>query len=107
MIDNAYAMASPGGAEGGALGSGLLGVLPPMIAMFAIFYFLLIRPQQKKQKEHDAMLGALKEGDSVLTNGGIYGTLKKIKGDVLTVQIADNVRVKVSRKSLSKAEGKV
>ncbi len=105
MIENAYAMAPPSGGSEGA-GSGLLGILPPMIAMFVIFYFLLIRPQQKKQKDHDAMLNALKEGDNVLTSGGIYGTIKKIKGDVLTVQIADNVKVKVSRKSVSDLKDK-
>ncbi len=107
MIENAYAMAPlSGSSEGASPGSGLLGILPPMIAMFVIFYFLLIRPQQKKQKDHDAMLNALKEGDNVLTSGGIYGTIKKIKGDVLTVQIADNVKVKVSRKSVSDLKDK-
>ncbi len=100
MIENAYAMAPPS-ADGASPSAGILGILPPMIAMFAIFYFLLIRPQQKKQKEHSAMLQSLKEGDSVLTTGGIYGKIKKIKEDVITVQIADNVRVKVDRKSVS------
>ncbi|MEE9165038.1 MAG: preprotein translocase subunit YajC [Nitrospinota bacterium] len=108
MIENAYAMAPPqGGQEGASPSSGFLGILPPMIAMFVIFYFLLIRPQQKKQKEHDAMLKSLKEGDNVLTSGGIYGTIRKIKDDVLTVQIADNVRVKVSRKSVSDLKDKI
>ena len=68
MIENAYAMAAiPGGKEGASPTSGLLGILPPMIAMFGIFYFLLIRPQQKKTKEHEAMLNELKEGDNILT----------------------------------------
>lgn len=101
MIKEAYAMAPPSSGAEGAPSAGLLGMLPPIIAMFAIFYFLLIRPQQKKQKEHDGMLDALKEGDNILTSGGIYGTIRKIKDDVLTVQIADNVKVKVSRKSVS------
>lgn len=105
MVENAYAMAPPPGGSEGAGTAGLFGMLPPLIAMFAIFYFLLIRPQQKKQKEHTSMLEALKEGDNILTNGGIYGTIKKIKEDVLTVQIADNVRVKVSRKSVSRLKG--
>ncbi len=107
MIENAYAMAPPsGGAEGASPGAGLMGILPPMIAMFLIFYFLLIRPQQKKQREQDALLAALKEGDNILTSGGIYGTIKKVKDDVLTVQIADNVKVKVSRKSVSSLKDK-
>jgi preprotein translocase subunit YajC len=98
---------SQGGSEGGNATSGLLGILPPLIAMFEIFYFFLMRLQQKKQKEHDAMLNALKEGDNILTSGGIFGTIKKIKDDVLTVQIADNVKVKVSRKSVSDLKDKI
>ena len=108
MIENAYAMARPpGGQEGASPTSGFLGILPPMVAMFAIFYFLLIRPQQKKQKELEAMLNSLKEGDTILSSGGIYGTIKKIKGDVLTVQVADNVKVKMSRKSVSSLKDKI
>ena len=79
----------------------------PLVAMFAIFYFLLIRPQQKKQKERDAMLTSLKEGNNVITTGGLYGKIKKIKDDVITLQIADNVRVKISKDSVTSLKDKI
>jgi preprotein translocase subunit YajC len=65
--------------------------------IFVIFYFLLIRPQQKQKKEHQNLLSNLKVGDNVLTSGGIYGRITGIKDDKLTVEISDKVRVKVSR----------
>ena len=107
MLDLAFAMAPPPeGAEGG--GGGLLGLLPPMIMMFANFYFILIRPQQKKQKETRQMIDNLKEGDSVVTLSGIHGTVKKLKDDIIMLQIADNVRIKINRSSIAnlKTEGK-
>ena len=69
----------------------------PFILIFVLFYFLLIRPQQKRQKQHKAMLAALKKGDKVVTNGGLLGTVSVAAKDVVTVQIADNVRVRVLR----------
>ena len=99
MLDIAFAMApSPEGSEGGG---GFLSLLPPMIMMFAIFYFILIRPQQKKQKEALKMLDQLKEGDTVVTLSGIHGTIKKLKDDTVMLQIADNVRIKINRASIS------
>ncbi len=88
-------------ANGGAVGAqgGIMSFLP-LIAIFAIFYFLLIRPQQKKAKEHQAYLAALKKGDQVVTNGGLYGTITGLTDQVVTVEIADNVRVKVSRQHI-------
>lgn len=96
MLDLAFAMAPPpqSGAEGGG---SILSILPPMIMMFAIFYFILIRPQQKKQQEQKATLSNLKEGDNITTTSGIHGTIKKLKDDVVTLQIADNVRIKIER----------
>ncbi len=77
------------------------GMLVPMAAIFLIFYFLLIRPQQKKQKEHETMLSAIVKGDSVITSGGIHGKVTGVTDDVLTLEIAavkgERVRVKVSR----------
>ncbi|XPV77801.1 MAG: preprotein translocase subunit YajC [Desulfovibrio sp.] len=95
----AHAMGSAGGDAAGAAGP--LASFLPLILMFAIFYFLLIRPQQKKAKEQREMLGALKKGDSVLTGGGIYGEIVKAKEDVLTVQIAEGVKIKVNRNFVS------
>jgi preprotein translocase subunit YajC len=106
MLDLAFAMAPPPeGGEGG--GGGLLALLPPMIMMFAIFYFILIRPQQKKQRETRKMLDDLKEGDNVITLSGIHGTVKKLKEDIVILQIAENVRIKINRSSIAatKSEG--
>ncbi|MCL6621071.1 MAG: preprotein translocase subunit YajC [Syntrophobacterales bacterium] len=69
----------------------------PMILMVAVFYFLLIRPQQRKAKEHRAMLDSLKRGDRVVTAGGLIGEIVAINDQVLTLEIADKVRVEVSK----------
>ncbi len=66
-----------------------------MVAMFAIFYFLLIRPQQKKAKEHRNMLGALKKGDEVITGGGLVGKITGVADNIITVEISEKVRVRV------------
>jgi preprotein translocase subunit YajC len=92
-MDLAYAM---GTAPGGGGGSQWMSFLP-IILIFAIFYFLLIRPQQKKAKDHRALLSSLKVGDQVLTSGGIYGRVTGLRDNVLTLEISDKVRVKVSR----------
>jgi preprotein translocase subunit YajC len=69
-----------------------------MMGLFVVvFYFLLIRPQQKKQKEHQAMLGKLAAGDEVVTAGGILGRIVEISDNFITLEIADNVRIKVQR----------
>lgn len=94
MTDIVYAMGTGGEASGGAGG---FGAFFPLIAMFAIFYFLLIRPQQKKQKEHRRMLSELKKGDRVVTTGGIYGRITGITDTMVTVEISEKVRVKVGR----------
>ena len=88
----AYAM-SPGGGEGG----GGFSTFIPLILMFVIFYFLLIRPQQKKTKEHRQMVSSLKKGDRIVTSGGLHGRITGLSDAILTVEIADKVRVKVAR----------
>ena len=94
--DVAYAMGGlPGGGSGGGLGSFL-----PLILMFVVFYFLLIWPQQKKAKAHRAVLSNLKKGDEVVTSGGVYGTITGITDTVITLEIAEKVRIKVSRSSI-------
>jgi preprotein translocase subunit YajC len=106
MLDLAFAMAPPppDGTEGGG---GMLALLPPMIMMFLIFYFIVIRPQQKKQQEQRKMVNDLKEGDNIITMSGIHGTIKKVKDDIVTLQIADNVRIKIERSNIGKTrEGK-
>jgi preprotein translocase subunit YajC len=94
-MDIAYAMGTVGGAaEGG--GGGFIGFVP-IILMLGIMWFFLIRPQQKKQKEHRAMLDNLKKGDRIVTSGGIIGRVTGVADTMLTVEIADRVRVKISR----------
>ena len=99
MLDLAFAMA-PSPEAAGQGGGSLLSLLPPMIMMFLIFYFILIRPQQKKQKETRKMLDELKEGDNVVTLSGFHGTVKKFKDDIVTLQLAENVKVKINRSSI-------
>ena len=96
-MDLAYAMGQSGaGAEGGA--GGLLATpFVPIILMLAVMWFFLIRPQQKKQKDHRNMISALKKGDRIITSGGLYGRVTGVAESALTVEIADKVRVKVSR----------
>ncbi len=79
----------------------VMGILPPLLMMVAIFYFLLIRPQQKKQKEKDALLQNLKDGDNVITNSGIYGSVSKIKGNIVILKIAENVKIKIDKAAVS------
>ena len=99
----AYAMG--GGGTGGGDGGGF-GAFVPLILMFAIFYFLLIRPQQKKAKAHKQLLTALKKGDRVISSGGLHGEVTGLTDDVVTMEIAPKVRVKVSRASISGITGK-
>ncbi len=76
--------------------------LAPIIAIFVIFYFLLIRPQQKQQKEQEKMLKDLKTGDKVLTTGGLYGTITGFKGDDLEVQFSQTVKLTVARSAVAR-----
>ena len=94
LISSAYAQdASPGG----SLGSMLL----PMLVIFGAFYFLLIRPQQKKQKEHGALVSALSTGDEVLTSGGILGKITGVTDHYVTLRIADGVEIKIQKTTVT------
>jgi len=94
----AYAMAPPSG-DGG--GGGGLSAFFPLILMFVIFYFLLIRPQQTKAKKHRQLLDDLKRDDMVLTSGGIHGKITGLTDTIVTIEIAQNVRVKVARGNIA------
>ena len=96
MIGLAFAMGTPpGGAAGG--GQSAVTSLVPLIIMFGIFYFLLIRPQQKKAKEHKALLESLKKGDQVVTAGGMHGKVTSVEETVVTLEVANNVNIKFNK----------
>ena len=95
----AHAMGGAAG-NGGAQGNPL-GAFVPLILMFAIFYFLLIRPQQKKAKQHKELLANLKKGDAIITGGGIYGRISAANGDVLTIDVGGGTEIKVNRAFVS------
>ncbi|MFZ0391385.1 MAG: preprotein translocase subunit YajC [Calditrichia bacterium] len=99
MVENLYAMAGGSGGQGG----GLLGFLPFLI-IIVIMYLLILRPQAKKQKEHQKMLQAVKKGDEVVTSGGIYGKVVGLKNEdkILVVKVDDNVKLDVDRASISR-----
>lgn len=96
MTGIAFAQSAPG--FGGA--GQMLNFLP-LVLVFAVFYFLLIRPQQKKAKEHQQMLGRLKRNDEVMTSGGIYGRVMALTDEVVTLEVAPNVRLRVHRPQIS------
>lgn len=80
-------------------GSGMQGILM-MVLIFVVFYFFMIRPQQKRQKEIKKQREAMKTGDAVVTSGGIYGKVRDIKDNTVTIEIAENVRIKVDKNSV-------
>ncbi len=95
LISPAYAQAAA------PAGAGLESLLP-LVLIFVVFYFLLIRPQQRKMKKHKEMLGAIRRGDKVVTGGGIVGTVTKVNDErEVTVEIAKDIKVKVHRELIS------
>ncbi|KAB2883599.1 MAG: preprotein translocase subunit YajC [Albidovulum sp.] len=103
LITPAYAQAA-----GGAGGAGAMVQFLPLILIFLIMYFLMIRPQQKKMKEHRAMVEALRRGDQVVTQGGIIGKVSRVKEgeNEIEVEIADGVKVRVVRSTVSQVLSK-
>jgi preprotein translocase subunit YajC len=101
---------SPAYAQAAAAGGGSFGALEqflPLILIFVVFYFLLIRPQQKRMKQHKEMLGQLRRGDRVVTSGGIIGTVNKMVNDTeVSVEIAEGVRVRVVRSTITEVLSK-
>ncbi len=98
MISQIFALAdvAPAAADAAASPNPVMSFLP-IIAIFAVMYFLMIRPQQKKQKEHQAMLAAVQKGDKIQTSGGLLGTITGLDQNEITLEIAPQVRVKVGR----------
>ncbi len=92
---------SPAYAQGAApAGGGLLTFLP-LLLMIAVMYFLFIRPQQKRVKEHAAMVGALKKGDEVVTNGGLGGSITKVNDAFITLEVSESVEVNVQKQAIA------
>ena len=96
MFDIAYAQGAPG-----ATGPGPFMTLIPFVLIFIIMYFMVIRPQQKKSREHQQLLSKLKRNDEVMTSGGIYGKVVDLKETVVTLEVAPNVRIRVHRPQIA------
>ena len=104
MLMESLAWAEGAGGGGAAAGGGAGGILSlvPFLLIFVIFYFLLIRPQQQKQKQQQTLLDAIKKGDKVITTSGIWGTVTNLGKDTVTLQIADNTKIKMQRENISR-----
>ena len=101
FVDIAYAMGpAPQAGQGGGAGQMLTSFLP-LILIFVIFYFLLIRPQQKRAKQHKTFMENLKKGDTVITSGGLYGKITGITDEAVTIEIAEKVRVKILKSAVA------
>lgn len=100
MFDIAYAQGVPGTG-----GPGPMMTIFPFILIFGIMYFMVIRPQQKKTKEHQELLNRLKKNDEVMTSGGIYGKVVDLKDTVVTIEVAPNVRIRVARPQIATVIG--
>jgi preprotein translocase subunit YajC len=98
FISNAFAQAAPA-AAGGSTESTLLSLLP-LVLMFVVLYFIMIRPQMKKQKEHKAMVDALAKGDEVIIAGGVLGRVAKLGDSIINVEVAGGVELQVQRVSV-------
>ena len=99
FISSAFAQTAPAAAAGGDMQSTLMSMLP-LLLMFAVLYFVMIRPQMKKQKEHRAMIDALTKGDEVVTAGGLLGKVSKIGDGNIGVEIASGVEVQMQRSAV-------
>jgi preprotein translocase subunit YajC len=100
LVDVAYAASGPLGGSGGS--SAIMTQLLFFGAIFAIFYFLLIRPQQKQKRDRAQMLGSLKKGDRVLTTGGLYGTITAIDDAKVVLRVADQVKLEFDRTAIGR-----
>jgi preprotein translocase subunit YajC len=100
MAHPLFQLAQAGGAQASPLVQ-----LVPILLIFAIFYFLLLAPMRKRQKQHQALLGALKRGDRVVTNGGLLGEIAAVEEKVVHLKLADNVRVRVAKSAIAGLEG--
>ena len=99
FISSAFAQTAPAAAAGGDMQSTLMSMLP-LLLMFVVLYFVMIRPQMKKQKEHRTMIDALAKGDEIITAGGFVGRVSKLGDGFLTIEIASGVEVQMQRSAV-------
>jgi preprotein translocase subunit YajC len=99
FISSALAQTAPAAAAGGSMQDSLMGMLP-LVLMFVVLYFVMIRPQMKKQKEHRSMVDALAKGDEVVTAGGLLGRVSKMGESFLSVEVAAGVEIQVQRSAV-------
>ena len=99
FISSAFAQTAPAAAAGGDMQSSLMSMLP-LVLMFVVLYFVMIRPQMKKQKEHRSMIEALAKGDEVATVGGVLGKVSKINENNLTLEVASGVEIQLQRSAV-------
>ena len=102
FISEAFAQAAPAatGATDGPFGLGGLGGMLPLVLMFVVLYFIMIRPQMKRQKEHKAMVDALAKGDEVVTSGGVLGKVSKIGDTFVGLEVANGVEIQIQRSAV-------
>jgi preprotein translocase subunit YajC len=99
LISTAFAQTAPAAGAGGDVMSSLSGMLP-LILMFVVLYFVMIRPQMKRQKEHKAMIDAIAKGDEIATAGGLLGKVTQLDAGILTIEIANGVEVQLQRHAI-------
>ena len=99
FISSAFAQTAPAAAAGGDVQSSLMSMLP-LLLMFVVLYFVMIRPQMKKQKEHKAMVDALAKGDEIITAGGFLGKVGKLGDSFLSIEVANGVEIQMQRSAV-------
>jgi len=99
FISSAFAQTAPAAAVGGDMQSSLMSMLP-LVLMFVVLYFVMIRPQMKKQKEHRSMIEALAKGDEVVTGGGLLGKVTKLSESTVSLEVANGVEIQVQRSAV-------
>ena len=99
FISSAFAQTAPAAAAGGDMQSSLMSMLP-LVLMFVVLYFVMIRPQMKKQKEHRSMMEALSKGDEVVTVGGVLGKIAKLNENNLSLEVANGIEIQLQRSAV-------
>ena len=99
FISSAFAQTAPAAAAGGDMQSSLMSMLP-LVLMFVVLYFVMIRPQMKKQKEHRSMIEALAKGDEVVTGGGLLGKVTKLSESTVSLEVANGIEIQVQRSAV-------